>query len=309
MNDIVTNIQKFKKERNAVILVHNYQLPEVQDIADFTGDSLGLSIEASKTTADVILFCGVHFMAETAKILSPQKTVLIPDSGAGCPMADMITREQLQALKKEHPQAKVICYVNTSAEVKAESDYCCTSANAVEMLEKAFDQDDKILFVPDKYLASYAASKTNRNVIIWQGYCPTHARILPEQIIDLKKAHPQAKVMVHPECSAPVIRISDEVLSTSGMLRYAKESDATEFIVGTEVEMVYPLSKENPNKIFYPATELAVCPNMKKTTLEKVEFALKNMVHEITLPQDIIDRAKKPIDNMLKFRENAQVTK
>ncbi|MDD3374627.1 MAG: quinolinate synthase NadA [Candidatus Omnitrophica bacterium] len=309
MNDIVANIKKLKKERNAVILVHNYQLPEVQDIADFTGDSLGLSIEASKTSADVIVFCGVHFMAETAKILSPQKTVLIPDSSAGCPMADMITREQLQDLKKKHPKAKVICYVNTSAEVKAECDYCCTSANAVEMLEKAFDEDDEILFVPDKYLASYAASQTNRNVIIWQGYCPTHARILAEHIIDLKKLHLNAKVMVHPECSGPVIREADEVLSTSGMLRYAKESDAKEFIVGTEVEMVYPLSKENPNKIFYPVTELAVCPNMKKTTLEKVEISLRNMVYEVILSQEIIKGAKKPIDNMIKFRQNAQLTK
>jgi len=248
-------------------------------------------------------------MAETAKILSPQKTVLIPEPNAGCPMADMITREQLLQLKKEHPKAKVICYVNTSAEVKAECDYCCTSANAIEMLENAFDEDDEILFVPDKYLASYAASKTNRNVIIWQGYCPTHVRILPEYIQELRKLHPESKVMVHPECSGPVIQIADQVLSTSGMLRYAKESSAKEFIVGTEVEMVYPLSKENPDKIFYPATDLAVCPNMKKTTLEKVEISLKNIVHEIILPQEIIERAKKPIDNMIKFKKNAQATK
>ncbi len=309
MDDLVSSIAKLKKERNAVILVHNYQLPEVQDVADFTGDSLGLSIEASNTSADVIVFCGVHFMAETAKILSPQKTVLIPDSSAGCPMADMITRDQLKDLKKQHPNAKTICYVNTSADVKAECDYCCTSANAVEMLEKAFDENDEILFVPDKYLASYAASRTKRQVIIWQGYCPTHAKILPEYILEIKKDHPDAKVMVHPECTGPVIQLADEVLSTSGMLRYAKKSNAKEFIVGTEVEMIYPLSKQNPEKKFYPITDLAVCPNMKKTNLQKLEISLKNMVHEVVLSPEIISQAKKPIENMIKFRDQAQLTK
>ncbi len=309
MSDIALKIQELKKKQNAVILVHNYQLPEVQDIADFTGDSLGLSIEASQTNADVIVFCGVHFMAETAKILSPQKTVLIPDSNAGCPMADMITAQQLRDLKAKHKDAKVICYVNTSAEVKAECDYCCTSANAVEMLEKAFTADDKILFVPDKCLASYAAEKTKRNVIIWQGYCPTHVRILPEYVLEAKKLHPQAKVIVHPECITSVLNLADEVLSTAGMMRYAKESDAKEFIVGTEVEMIYPLKKANPEKNFYPATGLAVCPNMKKVTLDKVKQSLEELVHEIVLPEDILLRAKRPIDNMLKFRENSQAIK
>lgn len=309
MKEIVTKIKELKAKRNAVILVHNYQLPEVQDIADFTGDSLGLSTEASKTKADVIVFCGVHFMAETAKILSPQKTVLIPDPSAGCPMADMITASQLRDLKAKHPKAKVVCYVNTTAEVKAECDYCCTSANAVEMLENAFSAKDEIIFVPDKHLGFYAAVKAKRNVIIWEGYCPSHARILPEHILVLKKEHPQAQVMSHPECSAAVLRISDAVLSTSGMSRYAKESSAKEFIVATEVGMIYPLKIENPGKVFIPATEMAVCPNMKKATLDKVLHSLEAMVYEIKLSDDLIARAKKPIDNMISFRKNAQLTK
>ncbi len=309
MNEIIAKIKALKAQRNAVILVHNYQLPEVQDIADFTGDSLGLSIEAAKTTADVVVFCGVFFMAETAKILSPQKTVLIPDPSAGCPMADMITAAQLRDLKTKHPRAKVVCYVNTSAEVKAESDYCCTSANAVEMLQNAFDEHDEIIFVPDKHLGSYAAFKAHRHVIIWEGYCPSHARILPEHILSLKKEHPRALVMAHPECSAAVLKIADAVLSTSGMLRYAKESSMQEFIVATEVGMEYPLKIENPGKLFFPATAMALCPNMKKITLDKVLHSLEAMVHEVKLSDDLIARAKKPIDKMIHFRRDAQLTK
>ena len=309
MNAVIEKIQELKKKRKAVLLVHNYQLPEVQDIADFTGDSLGLSIEASKTDAEVIVFCGVYFMAETAKILSPKKTVLIPDPNAGCPMADMITAKELRALKAQHPKAKVIAYVNTSAEVKAECDYCCTSANAVEMLQDAFDEKDEIIFVPDKHLASYAASQTGRRVIIWEGYCPSHALILPEHILKLKKEHPRAKVMVHPECNASVTKIADAVLSTSGMLKYAKESDAKEFIFGTEIGMGYPLKMENPGKEFYPASPAALCPNMKKITLAKVLHALEAMVCEVKLSDEILARARKPIDNMLRFRKDAQLTK
>lgn len=308
MNDFAGKIQELKKKRNAVILVHNYQLPEVQDIADFTGDSLGLSIEASKTKADVIVFCGVYFMAETAKILSPQKTVLIPEPSAGCPLADMISAQQVRDLRVQHPDAKIICYVNTSADVKAECDYCCTSANAVEMFQNAFSDQDKIIFLPDKHLGSYAAHKTGRNVLIWQGYCPSHARILPEHIAALKKEHPAARVMAHPECSAAVLKLADAVLSTSGMLRYARESQAQEFIVATEVGMIYPLKIENPGKRFYEVTSLASCPNMKKTTLAKVATSLENMVHEVLLPQDIINRAKRSIDNMIRFRKDAQLT-
>ena len=309
MKDLVKKIKELKEKRNAVILVHNYQRPEVQDIADFTGDSLGLSTEASKTNADVIVFCGVYFMAETAKILSPKKTVLIPDPSAGCPMADMITAQDVRTLREQHPKAKVVCYVNTSADVKAECDYCCTSANAVEMLQDGFTDKDEIIFVPDKHLGSYAAFKANRNVIFWEGYCPSHAKILPEHIFALKREHPQAKVMAHPECSAAVLKISDAILSTSGMLKYAKESTAKEFIVATEIGMEYPLKVENPTKVFYPATLLASCPNMKKTTLEKVVQSLEKMIYEVTLSNDLIARAKKPIDNMLRFRKDAQLTK
>ena len=309
VDNIISRIQQLKKQRNAVILVHNYQLPEVQDIADFTGDSLGLSLEASKTKADVIVFCGVYFMAETAKILSPQKTVLIPEPSAGCPLADMITAKQVRELRLQHPNAKFVCYVNTSADVKAECDYCCTSANAVEMLQNAFSEKEEIVFLPDKHLGSYAAFKTGRNVVIWDGYCPSHAHILPEHVLALKKEHPAAKVMAHPECSAAVLKLADAVLSTSGMLRYAKESSAKEFIVATEIGMVYPLKLENPEKMFYAATQLASCPNMKKTTLDKVLYSLEQMVHEVTLPQDTIDRAKKSIDNMLRFRKDAQSTR
>lgn len=292
-------IEELKKERNAVILVHNYQLPEVQDIGDFTGDSLGLSIEASKTTADVIVFCGVHFMAETAKILSPEKTVLIPDANAGCPMADMITADQLRELKAKHPGAKVMCYVNTSAEVKAECDYCCTSANAEQMLNEAFNEDEEIIFVPDKYLASYAASKTGRKVVLWNGYCKSHLKILPEHVQQQRQLHPNAIVMAHPECLGPVTQLADAVLSTSGMLNYVKRSEATEFIVGTEIGMLHALKKANPGKKFYPASDLAVCPNMKKITLAKVVRSLEQMKDEVILPEEIILKAQKSIFRMI----------
>ena len=299
MDDVVSRIEKLKKEKNAVILAHNYQIPEVQDIADFSGDSLGLSIQASKTDADVIVFCGVSFMAETAKILSPQKTVLIPEKNAGCPMADMISVEQLRELKKKHPNAKVLSYVNTSAAVKTESDYCCTSANAIEVLKRVFQESEEVIFVPDKYLGGYASKQIGRKVILWEGYCPTHVRILPENIQSLKRVYPEAKVMVHPECSAGVIGLADEVVSTSGMLKFAKKSDAKEFIVGTENGMVYALKKENPDKEFYPATELGICPNMKLTTLQKVLWSLENLKDEVVLSDETIRLAQKSLQNMI----------
>ena len=297
--DIKERIAKLKKEKNAVILAHNYQLPEIQDIADCKGDSLELSRKASETSSDVIVFCGVYFMAETAKILSPDKTVIIPDCEAGCPMADMITVDQLRVLKNKHPRAKVLCYVNTSAEVKAESDCCCTSANAITIMEEKFSKDDEIIFVPDKYLASYVALQTKHEIIMWQGHCPSHVRILPEDILRQKKLYPDAKVIVHPECNLEVIQLADEVLSTSGMLRYVRQTEAQEIIVGTEVGMLYPLSKENPDITFYPASELAVCPNMKRITLEKVLWSLEEMVHMIELSSEIISSAQKSIRNML----------
>ncbi len=298
--EILEKIQKLKKERNAVILVHNYQLPEVQDIADFTGDSYGLSVQASKTQADVIVFCGVYFMAETAKILSPQKTVVIPDPDAGCPMADMITAEQLRELKREHPRAKVMCYVNTSAEVKAECDLCCTSANAVEILNNVFSPEDEILFVPDKYLATYAASQTGKKIIFWEGNCPTHlGGILPRDVLARKKEHPAAQVMVHPECTPAVTQLADKVLSTSGMLKYARESDAREFIIGTEIGILHALKKENPGKNFYPVSNHMICPNMKKINLNKVLHSLETLSYEVKLPQEIITKAQKSLHNML----------
>jgi len=297
--DLITRINELKQEHRTIILAHNYQLPEIQDIADFTGDSLGLSIQASRTKADTIVFCGVYFMAETAKILSPDKTVIIPEPKAGCPMADMITVEQLKAMKQRYPGVRVLSYVNTSAEIKAESDVCCTSANAVEVLNNMFDEHEPVLFVPDKYLAQYAATKTNRRVIPWQGYCPSHARILPEDIARLKAEHPHAKVLAHPECNGCVLALADEVLSTSGMLRYARDSRAKEFIIATEIGLLYPLQKENPDKYFYPASCLALCRNMKKITLQKLYRALQSMSPEVTLPGHIIRRAQKSLAAMV----------
>jgi quinolinate synthase len=298
-SDIVKKIEKLKKERNAVILAHNYQISEVQDIGDYVGDSLGLSFEASRTKADVIIFCGVYFMAETAKILSPGKTVLIPDKDAGCPMADMITVAELKDLKKKHPKAKVLCYVNSSAEIKAESDVCCTSANAVEIAEKAFSKDDEIIFVPDKYLANYTATKVDRRFIFWHGFCPTHMRILPEHIQKQKALHPDAEVLVHPECAAPAIVAADKVLSTGGMWKYVKASKCREFIIGTEEGMAYCLKKENPDKEFYLASDMAVCPNMKRITLGKVLSSLEEMKFEITIPDAISKKARKGISRMM----------
>jgi quinolinate synthase len=299
--ELSKKILKLKEKRNAVILAHNYQRPEVQDVADYVGDSLGLSIQAAETAAEVIVFCGVYFMAETAKILSPEKTVLIPDRKAGCPMADMINAEQLKALRKKHPQAKVLCYVNTSAEVKAEADLCCTSANAVKLVNQALKDHEEIIFIPDQHLAHYVSGKVGRNFIYWEGFCPTHAKILPEDIRWQKEEYPGAKVIVHPECTSAVISLADHVLSTGGMCKYARETDAQEIIVGTELGIIHKLKKENPSKSFYPASEWAVCPNMKRTTLEKVLWSLEDMQYEITVPPEIILRARQSIQKMLDF--------
>lgn len=295
---IQTTIERLKRWRNAVILAHNYQLPEVQDIADFVGDSLELSRYAAAAEANVIVFCGVHFMAETASILSPEKTVLLPAIDAGCPMADMITAEQLRQLKKQHPKAVVVCYVNSSAEVKAQSDYCCTSANAVAVINSLQDAEE-IIFVPDKYLGQWAASQAGRELILWNGYCPTHARILEYDIVHLKQEHPQAVAMVHPECTKPVRDAADEVLSTGGMCRFARSSQAKEFIVGTEVGILHRLQKENPEKRFYPAVDVAVCPNMKKIDLEKLLWAFQEMQPQVQVPPDIRERALRPIERMV----------
>lgn len=299
-SELEEKIRDLKKKRNAVILAHNYQLPEVQDVADFRGDSLELSRIAAKTEAKVIVFCGVHFMAETASILSPDKMVIVPDVLAGCPMANMITAEQLRTLKIGHPQAAVVGYVNTSAEVKAELDYCCTSTNAVAVINFLKDRKE-IIFVPDKYLADYVSKKTGRELISWSGFCPTHVKILPEDVKREKKFHPFAKVIVHPECLPQVVALADEVLSTSQMSKFAKETEAKEMIVGTEVGLIYRLKKDNPTKEFYAASERAVCPNMKRTTQEKILWALEELREEVKVPDSVRLRAKKAIDRMLEI--------
>jgi len=294
---LTERILRLKRERNAVILAHNYQLGEVQDIADFVGDSLELSQKAAKTEADVIVFCGVHFMAETASILCPDKTVLLPDEHAGCPMADMITAEQLRQKKKELPDATVVCYVNSTAEVKAESDICCTSANGVKVVESL--DNDEILFVPDQYLGHYVSTRTDKKINLWPGYCATHIRIQPQDIIRLKQEYPQVKAVVHPECRPEVIAVADEVLSTGGMIRYARREDVSEMIVGTELGIIHRLRKENPGKRFIPVSEQAICPNMKLITLEKVLWSLEEMSPEIKVPEAIRLKAKTAVDRML----------
>lgn len=296
--ELADQIAKLKVEKDAVILAHNYQIGEVQDIADFVGDSLQLSIQASKTPNKVIVFCGVHFMAETAKIISPQKKVLLPDTGAGCPMADMINEAQLLELKNKYPDAVVVCYVNSTARVKALSDICCTSSNAVDVVNSV-PKDRRIIFIPDKYLGAYIRSQTDRELILWNGYCPTHVMITARNIIQIKKEHLDAVVIVHPECTPEVIEIADKVASTGGILRYVKKSTSKKFIIGTEIGIIHRLKKENPDKIFIPASNQAICPNMKLTNLEKVLWALEEGKYEIRLPQEIIAKAKSAIDKML----------
>jgi quinolinate synthase len=295
--ELILKIGALKSARNAVILSHNYELGEVQDIADFVGDSLELSQKAASTDADVIVFCGVHFMAETASILCPDKKVLLPDPNAGCPMANMITATQLISKKKEIPDAAVVCYVNSSAEVKAESDICCTSANAVKIVQSI--NSNHVLFVPDQYLGHYVSTKLNNKMTFWPGYCPTHARIRPEDLIRLKKQYPNAKAIVHPECRPDVIALADEILSTGGMLRYVQNSSNPEIIVGTELGIIYRLKKQNPSKTFIPVSEQAICPRMKLITLEKILWSLEDMSPEIKVPESIRIRAKRAVDKML----------
>ncbi|MGB9857900.1 MAG: quinolinate synthase NadA [Dictyoglomaceae bacterium] len=295
--DLVEKIKKLKKERNAIILAHNYQLPEVQDIADFVGDSLELSRIAKKVEEEVIIFCGVHFMAETASILSPEKIVILPDINAGCPLANMITSEDVKRLKEKFPKALVVAYVNTSAEVKAESDYCCTSANAISVVEKV--PSDEIIFIPDRNLGYYVSKHTNKKMYIWNGFCPTHQRILPQDIEKLKGEHPNAKVVVHPECRREVLELADKIASTSGIIKYIKEDNGKEYIIGTEMGILHRLRKEAPEKIFYPASSLAVCPNMKKITLEKILWALEDLEPIVKVSEPIRSKALKAIENML----------
>jgi quinolinate synthase len=297
-SNIVEKIRHEKERHNAVILAHNYQLGEVQDVADFIGDSLDLSQRATKTDAKVIVFCGVHFMAETASILCEDKKVLLPDANAGCPMANMITPDQLREKKKVHPNAVVVCYINSSAEVKAESDVCCTSANAVQVVDK-YALNSEVIFVPDQYLGNYVASKTNKKMILWPGFCPTHMKIQAHDIIRLKKLYPEAQTLVHPECKPDVLALADEVLSTGGMIRFVAKTSAKLIIVGTEIGLIHRLKKDNPGKDFIPASDKASCPNMKKINLEKILFALEEMSTEVTVPAKIRVKAKIAVDRML----------
>ena len=297
-DSIVEKISELKKKHNAVILAHNYQRGEIQDVADFVGDSLGLSQQAARTDADLIVFCGVHFMAETAALLSPDKTVIMPDEHAGCPMASMITARELREKKKLYPNAKVVCYVNTTAAVKAESDVCCTSSNAVKIVS-SIPEDEDIIFVPDKSLGAYVSSCLDREMMYWEGYCPTHHRILAEQIVKMKSEHPDAEVVVHPECTPDVIALADHVASTTGILNYAKSSNSKEFVIGTEIGILHRMKKENPDKIFMPVTPLSDCPNMKLNTLEKLLWSLEDIQFVVTVPEEIAVEARKAIQKML----------
>jgi len=293
----IKKIEKLRRERNAVILAHNYQRAEIQDIADFVGDSLGLSQKAASTNADVIVFCGVSFMAETAATLAPEKKVLLPDMGAGCPMADMITAESLRAKKKEHSNAVVVCYVNSSAEVKAESDICCTSSNAVKIAESLDERE--ILFVPDEHLGRFVASKTGKNIIYWEGYCPTHLRVTVDDILEVRTKYPNATILVHPECSLDIIALADEALSTGGIINYVNASKDSEFIIGTEYGLIHQLEKQNKNKKFHLASKQLICPNMKLTTLDKVADVLENLSNRIVVEEEIRKKAVKSLDRML----------
>ena len=297
MSDLPARISELKAQRRAVILAHNYQPGEIQDLADYVGDSLGLSQKAAQTEAELIVFCGVRFMAETAAILCPNKTVLIPDENAGCPMANMITLRELEQAKRRHPDAQVVCYVNSTAAIKAESDICCTSANAVKVVS-SFPKDQPILFIPDASLGRYVEKQVGRKLILWEGYCPTHHRILAEHIRQLRQQHPEAKVTVHPECTEDVIALADHVGSTSGILRYCRESTARTFIVGTEIGIIHRLKKENPEKQFLATSTLADCPNMKLITREKVLWSLEDRAYEVRVPAEVAAQARRAIERM-----------
>ncbi len=297
--EIRNKITKLKKEKNAVILAHNYQIGEVQDVADYIGDSLGLSQKAAQVDAKIIVFCVVHFMAETAKILAPEKTILIPDARAGCPMADMITASELREWKKNYPESKVVCYVNTTAEVKAECDICCTSSNAVKVVNSL--NADEILFAPDKNLAAYVARHTKKKIIPWDGYCYVHRYIKARDIKDKRNLHPEAEVWVHPECLPEVIDLADKVLSTGKMVKETRKTKKKEFIIGTETGIIYRMKKENPTKNFYPARDAALCFNMKKIDLGKVLRSLENMIHKVEVPHEVSQKARGAIEKMVEI--------
>ncbi|HOX37238.1 MAG TPA: quinolinate synthase NadA [Candidatus Brocadiia bacterium] len=298
---LIDKINELRRKRNAVILAHNYQRDEIQDIADFTGDSLALSRQAAQTTADVVVFCGVHFMAETAALLCPGKTVLIPDPQAGCPMAAMVTVRELERMKASHPWAVVVCYVNSTAAVKAHSDICCTSANA-DRVVASLPADREIIFIPDKSLGDYTSRKLNRPMILWEGYCPTHHRILLRDIEEQRRANPGAIVAVHPECTRDVVDAADFVGSTSAIMKFCRESSKTEFIIGTEIGILHGLRKESPGKTFHQVSRLADCPNMKLISLEKVLWSLEDMEYVVTVPEDIAEPARMTVRRMLEIK-------
>ena len=297
---IINEIRRLKKEKNAIILAHNYQMPEVQDIADFVGDSLELSKKAANTDGDIIVFCGVHFMAESAKILSPDKKVLLPVKDAGCPMADMIDSEKLREFKALNPDVPVVCYVNSSAEVKAHSDVCCTSSNALKIVNSL--ESKKVIFVPDKNLGSYIADKIiDKEIILWNGFCITHHRVLDKEIDEIRIRKPGVKILVHPECNKEVADKADFIGSTSEIINYVRESNDKELIIGTEMGILHKLRKENPNKKLYLLSPSLVCYNMKKTSIKDVYNALDKEENEIFIDEIIMEKAYKSLDRMLKL--------
>lgn len=297
-------VLELKRKRNAVIVAHNYQLPEIQDCADYLGDSLGMARYAQKSDAQVIVICGVHFMAESAAILNPEKTVLIPDLEAGCSLAECITAAQLSEWKSEHPGAVVVAYVNTTAAVKAISDICCTSSNALKVVQSV-PEEKEILFIPDMYLGQWVRMREpKRKIHLWNGSCHTHVRIRPEPIMDLKKKHPKAEFLMHPECGCLTasMGMADHILSTDGIIKRAKESGSTEFIIATETGILHRLKKENPQKTFYPAAEEASCEFMKKITLEKTLWSLEDMQYRVSVPKETADRARKALEKMMQIQ-------
>ena len=296
--EIVNEILELKTRRNALILAHNYTRPEIQDIADFVGDSLELSRKAAECHAPVIVFCGVRFMAETAKLLSPDSIVLHPNPKAGCPMAEMASPEEIRAYRVKHPDTMVVAYVNTTAATKTEVDICCTSGNA-EKLVASLPQDRPLLFLPDANLGANIANKLGRKIELWPGCCPTHNKILPEHIKEARMHHPNAVVLVHPECLPAVVALADHALSTGGMLRFVHESPQKEFIIGTECGILHRMRKENPDKVFYPLEPAVLCPNMKRITLEDVLNSLRDMSPTVELTEEVLHRARAPIDKML----------
>ncbi len=299
-NTIEEEVQALKVEKEAIILAHNYQAGEIQDVADCIGDSLLLAKEAVRSSAKVIIFAGVRFMAETTKILAPGKLVLLPDLEAGCSLADMITPEDVRQWKREHPNGVVLAYVNTSAAVKAESDYCCTSTNA-ELVLAAIPEDKEVLFIPDFFLGSYLKMKSGRKIDLWKGYCPAHALIDPDHIIALKKEHPKAEFVMHPECGCLTksMHLADRIASTDGMIRYVREAPAREFIIGTETGILHRMQKENPDKTFYAAGDNAACSHMKRNTLEKIVHSLEALEYPIEVPPEIARRAFLPLQRMM----------